>query len=503
MRAIDHFIAGTGGSHASSAPLRTGDVFDPNSGAVQARVALGDAAVLDRAVAAAKAAQPGWAATNPQRRARVMFEFKRLVEANMDDLAHLLSSEHGKVIADSRGDIQRGLEVIEFCCGIPHVLKGEYTQGAGPGIDIYSMRQPLGIGAGITPFNFPAMIPLWMSGVAIAVGNAFIIKPSERDPSVPVRLAELFLEAGLPAGICQVVHGDKEMVDAILDHPDIAAVSFVGSSDIAHYVYNRGVAAGKRVQAMGGAKNHGIVMPDADLDQVVNDLAGAAFGSAGERCMSLPVVVPVGADTAERLREKLLPAIAALRVGVSTDGEAHYGPVVTAAHKAKVEAWIATAEAEGGEIVVDGRGFTLQGHEQGFFVGPTLIDHVTPEMTSYQEEIFGPVLQIVRASDFEEALSLPSKHQYGNGVAIFTRNGHAAREFAARVNVGMVGINVPIPVPVAYHTFGGWKRSAFGDTNQHGMEGVKFWTKVKTVTARWPDGGVGDGANAFVIPTMG
>ena len=503
MRLIDHLIAGSGSSPAGPSSGRTGEVFDPNSGAVQAHVALGDAAVLNRAVEAAKAAQPAWAATNPQRRARVMFEFKRLVEASMDDLAHLLSSEHGKVVADSKGDIQRGLEVIEFCCGIPHVLKGEYTQGAGPGIDVYSMRQPLGIGAGITPFNFPAMIPLWMSGVAIAVGNAFIIKPSERDPSVPVRLAELFLEAGLPAGICQVVHGDKEMVDAILDHPDIAAVSFVGSSDIAHYVYNRGVAAGKRVQAMGGAKNHGIVMPDADLDQVVTDLAGAAFGSAGERCMALPVVVPVGEDTAERLREKLVPAIAALRVGVSTDGEAHYGPVVTAAHKAKVEAWIATAEAEGGEIVVDGRGFTLQGHEQGFFVGPTLIDHVTPEMTSYQEEIFGPVLQIVRAKDFEEALALPSKHQYGNGVAIFTRNGHAAREFAARVNVGMVGINVPIPVPVAYHTFGGWKRSAFGDTNQHGMEGVKFWTKVKTVTARWPDGGVGDGANAFVIPTMG
>ena len=499
MRLIDHLIAGSGSSPAG----RTGDVFDPNSGAVQAHVALGDAAVLGRAVEAAKAAQPAWAATNPQRRARVMFEFKRLVETHMDDLAHMLSSEHGKVIADSKGDIQRGLEVIEFCCGIPHVLKGEYTQGAGPGIDIYSMRQPLGIGAGITPFNFPAMIPLWMSGVAIAVGNAFIIKPSERDPSVPVRLAELFLEAGLPAGILNVVHGDKEMVDAILDHDDIKAVSFVGSSDIAQYIYSRGTANGKRVQAFGGAKNHGIVMPDADLDQVVNDLAGAAFGSAGERCMALPVVVPVGEDAAERLREKLIPAIAALRVGVSTDGEAHYGPVVTAAHKAKVEAWIATAAAEGGELVVDGRGFTLQGHEQGFFIGPTLIDHVTPKMTSYQEEIFGPVLQIVRAKDFEEALSLPSTHQYGNGVAIFTRNGHAAREFAARVNVGMVGINVPIPVPVAYHSFGGWKRSAFGDTNQHGMEGVKFWTKVKTVTARWPDGGVGDGANAFVIPTMG
>ena len=476
--------------------------MDPNNGGAQARVALGDAAVLDRAVAAAQAAQPAWAMVNPQRRARVMFAFKALVEANMEELAHMLSTEHGKVIADSKGDIQRGLEVVEFCCGIPHVLKGEYTQGAGPGIDVYSMRQPIGIGAGITPFNFPAMIPLWMGAVAVATGNAFILKPSERDPSVPVRLAELFLEAGLPEGIFQVVHGDKEMVDAILDHPAIGAVSFVGSSDIAHYVYNRGVAAGKRVQAMGGAKNHGIVMPDADLDQVVNDLAGAAFGSAGERCMALPVVVPVGEGTAERLNEKLIPAIHALKVGISTDAEAHYGPVVTAEHKARVEGWIQKCADEGGQILVDGRGFSLQGHENGYFVGPTLIDHVTPEMDSYHNEIFGPVLQIVRAPDFETALSLPSRHQYGNGVAIFTRNGHAAREFAARVNVGMVGINVPIPVPVAYHTFGGWKRSAFGDTNQHGLEGVKFWTKVKTVTARWPDGSP-DGGNAFVIPTMG
>jgi len=499
MRHIEHVIVGGTGSGAGG---RMGDVFDPNSGAVQAKVPLGGKAELELAVEAARAAQPGWAAINPQRRARVMFEFKRLVEANLEDLAILLASEHGKVLADARGDVMRGLDVIEFACGIPHVLKGEYTQGAGPGIDVYSMRQPLGIGAGITPFNFPAMIPMWMFGIAVAVGNAFILKPSERDPSVPVRLAELFREAGGPEGILQVVHGDKEMVDAILDHPDIAAVSFVGSSDIAHYVYSRGVAAGKRVQAMGGAKNHGIVMPDADMHMVVNDLAGAAFGSAGERCMALPVVVPVGEDTADRLREKLIPAINALRVGVSTDAEAHYGPVVTAQHKARIEEWIGKAEAEGGEIVIDGRGFSLQGHENGFFVGPTLIDHVTPEMESYHNEIFGPVLQIVRAKDFEEAVMLPSKHQYGNGVAIFTRNGHAAREFAARVNVGMVGVNVPIPVPVAYHTFGGWKRSAFGDTNQHGMEGVRFWTKTKTVTQRWPDGSA-TGENAFVIPTMG
>lgn len=500
VREITHFI---GGAATAGTGTRRSDVFDPNSGAVQAQVTLGSPADLDTAMQKALAAQGAWAATNPQRRARVMFAFKVLVEKNMDELAHLLSSEHGKVIADSKGDIQRGLEVIEFACGIPHVLKGEYTQGAGPGIDVYSMRQPLGVVAGITPFNFPAMIPMWMFGVAIACGNAFILKPSERDPSVPVRLAELMQEAGLPDGILQVVQGDKEMVDAILDHPEIKAVSFVGSSDIAHYVYRRGVEAGKRVQAMGGAKNHGIVMPDADLDQVVNDLAGAAFGSAGERCMALPVVVPVGEKTAIALREKLLPAIEALRIGVSSDDEAHYGPVVTAAHKAKIESYIQMGVDEGAELVVDGRGFTLQGHESGFFVGPTLFDRVTPQMRSYQEEIFGPVLQMVRADSFEEALRLPSDHQYGNGVAIFTRNGHAAREFAARVNVGMVGINVPIPVPVAYHTFGGWKRSAFGDTNQHGMEGVKFFTKVKTITQRWPDGGVGDAANAFVIPTMG
>ena len=499
LRTINHVIAGGNGSIGSA---RTHQIWNPSTGEVQAEVALGDAALLERAIDAAKKVQPEWAATNPQRRARVMFEFKRLVEANKQELAELLSSEHGKVVDDAHGDVQRGLEVIEFACGIPQALKGEYTQGAGPGIDVYSMRQPLGIGAGITPFNFPAMIPMWMFGMAIAAGNAFILKPSERDPSVPVRLAELFLEAGAPEGLLQVVHGDKEMVDAILDHPNIPAISFVGSSDIAQYIYSRGSANAKRVQAFGGAKNHGIVMPDADLDQVVNDLSGAAFGSAGERCMALPVVVPVGEDTADRLREKLIPAINALRVGVSNDPDAHYGPVVTPEHKARIEGWIDTAEKEGAEVVIDGRDFSLQGHEDGFFVGPTLLDRVTTDMDSYKEEIFGPVLQIVRAKDFEEAVRLPSEHQYGNGVAIFTRNGHAAREFASRVNVGMVGINVPIPVPVSYHSFGGWKRSGFGDIDQYGMEGLKFWTKAKKVTQRWPDGG-GDGSNAFVIPTMG
>ncbi|MDZ4761416.1 MAG: CoA-acylating methylmalonate-semialdehyde dehydrogenase [Alphaproteobacteria bacterium] len=502
MRRIEGFVAGTTVNANSG---RAGDVFDPNTGEVQARVGFASGADVDAAVAAAVKAHPGWAATNPQRRARVMFEFKRLVEANMTALAEMLSGEHGKVIADSRGDIQRGLEVIEFACGIPHALKGEYTEGAGPGIDVYSMRQPLGVVAGITPFNFPAMIPMWMFGVAIAVGNTFILKPSEKDPSVPVRLAELFMEAGAAAGmdaagVLNVVHGDKVAVDAILHHPDIRAVSFVGSSDIASYIYQTGAANGKRVQAMGGAKNHGIVLPDADMEQVVKDLSGAAFGSAGERCMALPVVVPVGKKTADELRERMIAEIGTLKVGVSGDPAAQYGPVVSAAHLRKITDYIGLGVEEGAELVVDGREFSLQGYEKGFFIGPSLFDNVKPGMKTYHEEIFGPVLQMVRAETLEEAIELPSKHQYGNGVAIFTRNGRAAREFASKVNVGMVGINVPIPVPVAYHTFGGWKRSAFGDTNQHGMEGVKFWTKVKTVTARWPEGDVGD--SSFVIPTM-
>ena len=497
LRDIHHFINGEAAPGRSG---RYGEVFDPSAGAPQAQVALASKDEVGAAIEAAKAAQQAWAAVNPQRRARVLFKYKQLVEDNMEEIARLLASEHGKVVADAKGDIQRGLEVIEFACGIPHLLKGEYTEGAGPGIDVYSMRQPLGVVGAITPFNFPAMIPMWMFGVAIACGNAVILKPSEKDPSVPVRLAELMSEAGLPDGILNVVHGDKEAVDAILTHPDIKAVSFVGSSDIAEYVYAAGTAHGKRVQAMGGAKNHGIILPDADLDQVVNDLVGSAYGSAGERCMALPVAVPVGEETAERLIEKLKPAIENLVPGVSHDPDAVYGPVVSKAHKEKVESWIQTGVDEGAELLMDGRGFSLQGHEDGFFIGPSLFDKVTPAMKSYQEEIFGPVLQIVRAKDLEEAAKLPSEHQYGNGVAIFTRNGLAAREFAAKVNVGMVGINVPIPVPVAYHTFGGWKRSAFGDANQHGMEGVRFFTKIKTVTQRWPSGKVDD--QAFIIPTM-
>jgi malonate-semialdehyde dehydrogenase (acetylating)/methylmalonate-semialdehyde dehydrogenase len=430
-----------------------------------------------------------------------MFEFKRLLEANMDTLAALLSSEHGKVLADSRGDLQRGLEVVEFCCGIPHLLKGEYTQGAGPGIDVYSMRQPLGVVAGITPFNFPAMIPMWMFGPAIATGNAFILKPSERDPSVPVRLAELMIEAGLPPGVLNVVHGDKDTVEAILRHPDIRAVSFVGSSDIAQSVTAMGAAHGKRVQAMGGAKNHGVVMPDADLDHAVADIIGAAFGSAGERCMALPVVVPVGEATAVELRRRLVEAIGTLRIGVSTDAHANFGPVVTAAHRAKIEGYIQAGVDEGAELVIDGRGHVLAGHEGGFFMGPSLFDHVREGMHTHHEEIFGPVLQIVRAASLDEAIGIVSRHQYGNGVAIFTRDGDAAREFADRVEVGMVGINVPIPVPVAYHSFGGWKRSGFADLNQYGMDGVRFYTRTKTVTQRWPKG-VANADHSFVIPTM-
>jgi len=496
-REITHFI---NGEHVKCASGRFSDVFNPNTGEVQAKTPLASADEVNRAIAVAEETQRGWAEVNPQRRARVLFEFKRLVENEMDSLAELLSSEHGKVIADSRGDVQRGLEVIEFACGVPHLQKGEYTDSAGPGIDVYSMRHPLGVGAGITPFNFPAMIPMWMFGMAIATGNGCILKPSEKDPSVPIRLAELFIEAGGPKGLLNVVNGDKEAVDAILESETIKAVSFVGSSDIAHYIYTKGAANHKRVQAMGGAKNHGIIMPDADMDQVIRDLVGSAYGSAGERCMALPVAVPVGKDTADKLVERMLAEIPKLNIGVSTDPDAHYGPVVTQAHKERVESYIQMGVDEGAKLLADGRGFELQGHENGFFIGPTLFDEVTTDMRSYQDEIFGPVLQIVRADSLEEAARLPSEHQYGNGVAIFTRNGLAAREFAAKVNVGMVGINVPIPVPVAYHSFGGWKRSGFGDINQYGTEGIRFWTKIKTVTQRWPSGEVKD--QAFVIPTF-
>jgi malonate-semialdehyde dehydrogenase (acetylating)/methylmalonate-semialdehyde dehydrogenase len=497
MREIGHFI---GGKQVKGTSGRTGDVFQPMTGDIIAKVALASKAEVRVAVENAKAAQPAWAATNPQRRARVMFKFLELIAKETDTLADMLAREHGKTIADAKGDIQRGVEVVEFACGIPHLLKGEFTDGAGPSIDIYSMRQPLGVVAGITPFNFPAMIPMWKFAPAIACGNAFILKPSERDPGVPMRLAELMLEAGLPAGILNVVNGDKEAVDAILDDPDIRAIGFVGSTAIAEYIYTRGTASGKRVQCFGGAKNHMIVMPDADMDQAVDALIGAGYGSAGERCMAISVAVPVGKETADKLVEKLIPRVESLKIGPSTDAGADIPPMVTRAHLEKVKNYVEIGIKEGAKLKVDGRGFKMQGYEKGFYMGGCLFDEVTPDMRIYKEEIFGPVLSVVRAKDYQQGLDLANDHEYGNGVAIFTRDGDAARDFASKVNVGMVGINFAIPVPLAYHTFGGWKRSGFGDLNQHGPDSIRFYTKTKTVTSRWPSG-IKDGAD-FVIPTM-
>jgi malonate-semialdehyde dehydrogenase (acetylating)/methylmalonate-semialdehyde dehydrogenase len=498
MRTVGHFV---GGREIEGTSGRFADVYQPMTGDVIAKVSLASQAEVRAVVENAMAAQPAWAATNPQRRARVMMNFLGLVAKHMDELADLLAREHGKTVADAKGDIQRGVEVIEFVCGVPHLMKGEYTEGAGPGIDIYSMRQALGVVAGITPFNFPAMIPMWKFGPAIACGNAFILKPSERDPGVPMMLARLMIEAGLPPGILNVVNGDKEAVDAVLDDPDIKAVGFVGSTAIAEYVYTRGCAAGKRVQCFGGAKNHMIIMPDADMDQAVDALIGAGYGSAGERCMAISVAVPVGKATADRLLEKLVPRVESLKIGPSTDPSADFGPLVTKAHLEKVKAYVGIGVEEGAKLVVDGRNFRMQGYENGFYMGGCLFDDVTPDMRIYKEEIFGPVLSVVRAKDYNEGLKLANDHEYGNGVAIFTRDGDAARDFAAKVNVGMVGVNVPIPVPLAYYTFGGWKRSGFGDLNQHGPDSIRFYTKTKTVTSRWPSG-VKDGAS-FVIPTMG
>ncbi|MCF8571598.1 CoA-acylating methylmalonate-semialdehyde dehydrogenase [Gordonia sp. HY002] len=506
---IPHYIGGkrttTIGDAAPSG--RTADVLNPSLGTVQAQVALASTDEVAAAVAIASEAQKVWASWNPQRRARVLMRFITLVNENMDELATSLSMEHGKTFEDAKGDVQRGIEVIEFATGIPHLIKGEYTEGAGPGIDVYSMRQPLGVVAGITPFNFPAMIPLWKAGPALACGNAFILKPSERDPSVTVRLAELFTEAGLPDGVFQVVNGDKESVDALLTHPDVKALGFVGSSDIAQYIYETAAANGKRSQCFGGAKNHMIILPDADLDQAVDALVGAGYGAAGERCMAISVAVPVGEETAEALRAKLVDKVKALRVGHSLDPKADYGPLVTGAARDKVVDYIGQGVESGAELVIDGRertsdDSTFDGDDlsNGYFVGPTLFDHVTKDMSIYTDEVFGPVLTIVRAKDYDEALALPTEHEYGNGVSIFTRDGDAARDFTSRVEVGMVGVNVPIPVPVAYHTFGGWKRSGFGDLNQHGPASIMFYTKTKTVTQRWPSG-IKDGAE-FSIPTM-
>ncbi|AZO65644.1 CoA-acylating methylmalonate-semialdehyde dehydrogenase [Mesorhizobium mediterraneum] len=492
-----HFI---GGKRVAGTSGRKQDVMQPMDGTVRGTVALASQAELRAAVENARAAQPGWAATNPQRRVRVLMKFLELVAKEYDSLADILAREHGKTIADAKGDIQRGLEVVEVCIGAPHMMKGEFTDGAGPGIDVYSMRQPLGVVAGITPFNFPAMIPLWKIAPAIACGNAFILKPSERDPGVPLRIAELFIEAGLPAGILNVVNGDKEAVDAILDDPDIKAIGFVGSTPIAHYIYSRGTASGKRVQCFGGAKNHMIIMPDADMDQTVDALIGAGYGSAGERCMAISVAVPVGNDTANRLMEKLVPRVESLKVGPSTDSSADFGPLVTAQALERVKGYVDTGVKEGAKLVVDGRGFSMQGYENGYYMGGCLFDNVTSDMRIYKEEIFGPVLSVVRAPTYENAIKLANDHEMGNGVAIFTRDGDAARDFASRVQVGMVGVNVPIPVPIAYYTFGGWKASSFGDLNQHGPDAFRFYTKTKTVTSRWPSG-VKDGAE-FVIPTM-
>lgn len=492
-----HFI---GGKRVAGTSGRKQDVMQPMDGSVRGTVALASQAELRAAVANAKEAQPKWAATNPQRRVRVLMKFLELVARDYDELADILAREHGKTIADAKGDIQRGLEVVEVCIGAPHMMKGEFTDGAGPGIDVYSMRQPLGVVAGITPFNFPAMIPLWKIAPAIACGNAFILKPSERDPGVPMRIAELFIEAGLPAGILNVVNGDKEVVDAILDDPGIKAIGFVGSTPIAHYIYSRGTASGKRVQCFGGAKNHMIIMPDADMDQTVDALIGAGYGSAGERCMAISVAVPVGNDTANRLMEKLIPRVESLKVGPSTDSSADFGPLVTAQALERVKGYVDTGVKEGAKLVVDGRGFSMQGYENGYYMGGCLFDNVTSDMRIYKEEIFGPVLSVVRAPTYENAIKLANDHEMGNGVAIFTRDGDAARDFASRVQVGMVGVNVPIPVPIAYYTFGGWKASSFGDLNQHGPDAFRFYTKTKTVTSRWPSG-VKDGAE-FVIPTM-
>ena len=497
MREIGHFI---GGKTVAGTSGRSGDVFNPNTGEVQAKVAFAKKAEMEQAIANAEAAQPAWAATNPQRRARVLFKFLELVQKEYDSLARLLSSEHGKTFADSKGDIQRGLEVVEFACGIPHLLKGEFSDSAGPGIDLFSLRQPLGVVAGITPFNFPAMIPMWKFAPALACGNAFILKPSERDPSVPMRLGELLVEAGLPAGVLNVVNGDKEAVDTLLTDPRIRAIGFVGSSAIAEYIYTTGCAHGKRVQCFGGAKNHMVVMPDADIDQAVDALIGAGYGSAGERCMAISVAVPVGQKTADLLVEKLIPRVESLKVGPSSDPQADYGPMVTKAQVDKVKSYVDLGVKEGASLVVDGRGFKVAEQPDGFFLGGSLFDKVRPEMRIYKEEIFGPVLSVVRAKNFEEALALPSDHEYGNGVAIFTRNGDVARNFTHKVNCGMVGINVPIPVPLSFHSFGGWKHSIFGDMNQHGPEGVRFYTRIKTVTSRWREG-VNPGAN-FGMPLM-
>ncbi len=495
MTELTHYV---NGAHVAGTSGRFTDVFNPATGEVQAKVPLATKAEMDAIIEKAAEAQVAWGATNPQRRARVMMKFADLINEHMDELAELVSREHGKTLPDARGDVQRGLEVVEVCMGAPHMLKGEYMNDGGPGIDLYSMRQPLGVVAGITPFNFPAMIPLWKMAPALVSGNAMILKPSERCPSTSLRLAELITEAGLPEGVLQVVNGDKEAVDAILDNETIQAVGFVGSTPIAQYIYGRAATNGKRAQCFGGAKNHMIIMPDADLDKAADALVGAGYGAAGERCMAISVAVPVGEKTADALVERLVPRIEKLKVGPYTAGEdVDFGPVITAAAKARIDGLVSSGVDQGANLVIDGRDFKMQGYENGYFVGPSLFDNVTPEMDIYKEEIFGPVLSTVRMDTYEDALKLVMDNQYGNGTSIFTADGDTARDFAAKVNVGMVGINFPIPVPLSYFTFGGWKKSAFGDLNQYGPDAIRFYTKTKTVTARWFSGIKEGGEFAF------
>jgi malonate-semialdehyde dehydrogenase (acetylating)/methylmalonate-semialdehyde dehydrogenase len=497
MREIGHFIAGKPVAGTSG---RTADVFNPASGEVTGKVALANTAEVNAAVAAAAAVWPAWAAIPPLRRARVMFKFKELLERDRKEFAAIITSEHGKVLSDADGELQRGMEVVEFACGIPHLLHGEYTESVGTGIDAWSVRQPLGVVAGITPFNFPLMVPLWMIPVALASGNCFILKPSEKDPSASLKLAALLAEAGLPDGVFSVLQGDRIAVETLLAHPDIQAVSFVGSTPIAQSIYRGGTATGKRVQALGGAKNHLVVMPDADLDDATDALMGAAYGSAGERCMAISVAVAVG-NSADKLIAKLEPRIRALKIGPGTDPEAEMGPLVTREHREKVQGYIDIGEKEGAKLVVDGRGLSLQGYENGFFIGGSLFDNVTPAMKIYQEEIFGPVLAVVRTPDMAGAVRMINDHAFGNGVSLFTADGGAARDFANGIKIGMVGINIPIPVPMAFHSFGGWKQSMFGDHHMHGMEGVRFYTRYKAITQRWPTG-ARRGAE-FVMPTLG
>ncbi|MEH6799904.1 MAG: CoA-acylating methylmalonate-semialdehyde dehydrogenase [Pseudomonadales bacterium] len=492
---LTHYI---NGQH-SAASTRTQATFDPATGQQRGEVSLASVSEVEQAIAHAKAAFPAWAATTPLNRARVLFKYKALLEAHADELAELITREHGKVFDDAKGELTRGIEVVEFACGIPHLLKGEHSEQVGGGVDAWSLNQALGVVAGIAPFNFPAMVPMWMFPVAIACGNTFIMKPSEKDPSVPLRLAELLTEAGLPDGVFNVVNGDKEAVDVLLTHPDVQAVSFVGSTPIAEYIYATGSAHGKRVQALGGAKNHMVVMPDADLDQTVNALMGAAYGSAGERCMAISVAVAVG-DVGDKLISALTPKIKALKIGSGMEPGMEMGPLVSAAHRDKVKGYVDKGVAEGATLVVDGRDHVVDGHEQGYFIGGCLFDNVSADMVVYQEEIFGPVLCVVRVPDYASAVKLINAHEFGNGTAIFTRDGDCARQFCNEIQVGMVGVNVPIPVPMAFHSFGGWKRSLFGPLHMHGPDGVRFYTKRKAITSRWPTGIRADAE--FAMPTM-